>query len=458
LIKHQDAEPADLTKYPLPRKPGTVYAMNRIHVALVAVLLFWNVSWARPAGPPLLMTGGHILDPEGHQWIDGSAILARDGRIESIGPGVAAPADAKVLDLKGLYIIPGLMDLHTHLLLHPYDETSWNDQVLKESLELRTIRATAAAKATLLAGFTTIRELGTEGAGFADVALREATGGNGLGPPVHAIIPGPRIFTATRALVATGSYGPAGFDPRWTVPKGAQEADGPDGLRKAVRGQIAAGADWVKLYADYRRFPASPTTPTFAEDELKAAVDEARSAGKPVAAHATTDEGIRRAVLAGVNTIEHGYGASRDTLLLMKERGTVLCPTMAAAEAVARYAGWREDQPPPEGVRKSRESFRMALDEGIIIACGSDAGVFAHGTNWKELELMTRNGMSPGQALASATSVAAGVLGRRADLGRIATGFAADLVAVSGDPMREIGALRSVRLVVCRGEVVAEIK
>jgi imidazolonepropionase-like amidohydrolase len=424
----------------------------RLLQTVLVVLICCRPGFAR-VDPPLLLTGAHILDPAGQSWIEGSAILIRDGRIESIGPDVSAPAEGRAIDLAGLYLIPGLIDLHTHLLLHPYDETSWNDQVLKESLELRTIRATVAARKTLLAGFTTIRDLGTEGAAFGDVALREATGGIALGPPVHQIIPGPRIFAVTRALVATGTYGPAGFDPRWTVPKGAQEADGADGLRKAVREQIAAGADWVKVYADYRRSPGAPSTATFTEEELRAAVDEARSAGLRVAAHATIDEGIRRASLAGVATIEHGYGASRETLLLMKERGAVLCPTLAAAEAVALYSGWQVGQPAPEGVARSRASFALAHELRVAIACGSDAGVFPHGTNRHELELMVAAGMTPGEALASATQVAAKVLGRESTLGRIASGCAADLIGVRADPLLSITSLGNIQFVMCRGQV-----
>jgi imidazolonepropionase-like amidohydrolase len=359
----------------------------------------------------------------------------------------ADPAAAPVqrLDLSGLVLIPGLIDLHTHLLLHPYDETPWNDQVLKEALELRTIRAVTAARATLEAGFTTVRELGTEGAGFADVALRDAVA-------MH-LVPGPRIFAATRAIVATGCYGPAGFDPRWEVPKGAQEADGTDGVRRAVRQQIAAGADWIKLYADYSRRPGAPATPTFSEAELAAAVDEARGAGLPVAVHAHTAEGIRRAVEAGVTTIEHGTGATPEVLALMRQHGTVLCPTLAAVEAISRYAGWRPGQPEPPRLRQSRETFAQALAAGVTIANGSDAGVFAHGDNAREIELLVACGMTPRAALRAATATAAGVLGHAGDLGRIAPGYLADLVAVTGDPLADIGALRHPVLVVKEGRV-----
>ncbi|HLY79376.1 MAG TPA: amidohydrolase family protein, partial [Caulobacteraceae bacterium] len=340
---------------------------------------------------------------------------------------------------------PGLIDLHTHLLLHPYDETPWNDQVLKEPLELRTLRAVGAARATLAAGFTTVRELGTEGAGFADVALRDAIA-------MHWIA-GPRIFASTRAIVASGSYGPEGFDPRWDVPKGAQVADGVDGMRRAVREQIAAGADWIKVYADYARRPGAPSTPTFSQDELAAAVDEARSAGLPVAAHAHTAEGIRRAVLAGVTTIEHGTGATAEVLELMRRRGVALCPTLAAAEAVTRYAGWRPGQPEPARLVEARAGFARALAAKVLIANGSDAGVFAHGENARELELLVAWGMTPRDALRAATATAAAVLGRGRDLGRVAPGAIADLVAFAGDPLAGIAALRHPVLVIKDGRI-----
>jgi imidazolonepropionase-like amidohydrolase len=246
------------------------------------------------------------------------------------------------------------------------------------------------------------------------------------------------------------------YDAKWSFPKGAQEANGVDGVRLAVREQIAAGADWVKLYADYRRAPGAPSTATFTLEELKAAVDEAHSAGKPTAAHATTDEGTRRAVMAGFDTIEHGYGASRETLQLMKDKGTVLCPTMAAAEAIARYGGWKPDQPLPAGLRQSQESLKLAREVGVVIVCGSDAGVFAHGDNARELELMVADGMPAPEALRSATLVAAKVIRRENELGQIKAGFAADLVLLKSDPLADIGALRQIAVVVARGQVVSK--
>jgi imidazolonepropionase-like amidohydrolase len=441
------------------KKLAGVALVAALAAALGAVRGVWAAGGGAAAAPSpaLLLTGARVLDESGDRLVAGRDVLIADGRIVAVGPAgsLRAPTAAAGgggepvrVDLSGLALLPGLIDLHTHLLLHPYDETPWNDQVLKEPLELRTLRAVGAARATLAAGFTTIRELGTEGAGFADVALRDAI--------AMGWIPGPRIFASTRAIVASGSYGPEGFDPRWDVPKGAQVADGVDGMRRAVREQIAAGADWVKVYADYPRRPGAPSTPTFSQDELAAAVDEARSAGLPVAAHAHTAEGIRRAVLAGVTTIEHGTGATAEVLELMRRRGVALCPTLAAAEAVTRYAGWRPGQPEPARLREAREGFARALAAKVVIANGSDAGVFAHGENARELELLVAWGMTPRDALRAATATAAAVLGRGRDLGRIAPGAIADLVAVAGDPLAGIAALRHPLLVIKDGRVEAD--
>lgn len=406
----------------------------------------------RISTPVLLLLGARVLTADGSGWLAGHAVLLRAGRIERIAPLpelAEAAADAQRIDCTGLYLLPGLIDLHTHLLLHPYDEAPWDDQVLKESLELRTIRAVNSARATLQAGFTTIRDLGTEGAAFADVALRDAVAGG--------MIDGPRIVATTRAIVATGCYGPAGFDPRWALPQAAQEADGVEGIRRAVREQIAAGADWIKVYADYRRQPDAAATPTFSLDELRAAVDEANSAGLRVCAHATTDQAIRRCVDAGVATIEHGYEASEQVLTLMRQRGVVLCPTLAAAEAMARYTGWDGGVPEPPRIATARELMRRAGRAGVTVACGSDAGVFDHGDNARELELMVAYGMKPAEVLRAATAGAAQVLGAVGHgLGRVAPEHTADLVAVVADPLADIAALRGVALVVREGRVVLD--
>ena len=390
--------------------------MNAIrHPTFLA--LWITGGFCLPAGgSDLVLFGAHVLDETGQRFLQDRSVLIRDDRILEIVPARYAKStdDARRLDLTGLYLIPGLIDLHTHLLRRPYDQMPWNDQVLRESLELRTIRAVTAARATLEAGFTTVRELGTEGAAF---------------------------------------------------------ADGVTGVRRAVREQIAAGADWVKVYADYRRRPGDPSTPTFSQEELNAIVDEARSAGRPVAAHAVTNEAIRRAVLAGVSTIEHGSEASTETLQFMREHGVTLCPTLSANDAIARYTGWvpgepdeagdsgeskEADESVPQRIRDSKAMFRRALDVGVTIACGSDAGVFAHGDNAHELKLMVEYGIPPARALKAATAIAAKVLNRQTDLGRISPGFVADLVALRADPLEDISAVRNPVLVIQNGRVVLD--
>jgi imidazolonepropionase-like amidohydrolase len=425
---------------------------TKIVIAAALLLLAATLGLAAPPVPvpaPLLLTGARVLAPSGDRLLDGQDVLVRDGRIAAVGAAgtLHAPDGARRIDLAGLTLIPGLIEMHSHLLLHPYNETPWDDQVLKEPLELRTIRGVVAARATLEAGFTTVRDLGTEGAGFADVSLRDAI--------AAGMIPGPRVFAATRALVATGSYGPSGFDPRWEMPKGAQVVDGPVAMRKAVREQIAAGADWIKVYADYRRRPGV-TTPTFTQEEMAAAVDEARSAGLPVAAHAYTEEGIRRAILAGVATIEHGTYVTDELLALMKKKGVALVPTLAASDAIARYAGWKPGEPEPPRVKESRDMFARALKSGVTIANGSDVGVFTHGENYRELELMVAYGMPPREALRAATATAAAVLRKDKELGRIAPGFLADLVAVKGDPLVDISVIERPAVVVKDGRVALE--
>jgi imidazolonepropionase-like amidohydrolase len=373
----------------------------------------------------------------------------RAQRIDAAGPAasVTLPADAEMVELPNTTLIPGLIDAHSHVLLHPYNETPWNDQVAHELLGVRIARATNHLRATLDAGFTTLRDLGTEGAGYADVGLKQAVN--------QGIIPGPRLIVPTRAIDATGTYAPKGYPAEWTVPQGAEEADGVDQLIHVVRDQAGKGADWIKVYGDYRAGPNGQTVPTFSLDEMKAIVETAKSLGRPVAVHTSTPEGMRRAILAGAETIEHGDGGTPDVFKLMAERGIALCPTLAAGHATSQYSGWRPGQDPePAGIQRKRESFKAALAAGVTIASGSDVGVFAHGYNAREIELMVAYGMSAADALKSATSIDAKVLHMENQIGRVAPGLQADLVAVDGDPTKDISALRRVKLVVKAGAVV----
>lgn len=389
----------------------------------------------------VLLRPGRVFDGVSASTQPGWVVLVEGDRIKAAGPAgeVSAPEGTRVVELPGTTLLPGLIDAHTHVLLHPYDETPWDDQVLKEPLALRVCRATNHLRATLDAGFTTIRDLGTEGAGYADVGIRQAV--------EQGIVPGPRVLVATRAIVASRTYAPAGFAPEHDIPQGAEEADG-EQLVRVVRDQIGRGADWIKVYADNARGP------TFSVEELRRVVETARSSRIAVSAHATTAEGIRRACLAGVETIEHGYGGDAEAFRLMAEKGVALLPTLAANEAYARYAGWKPGEgPEPESIRQVRRSFQLALQAGVKIANGSDAGVFAHGENHREVGLLAAYGMKPVDALRAATSGAAAALHLEDQVGSIRAGLLADLVAVEGDPTIDIHALGRVSLVMKSGRI-----
>jgi imidazolonepropionase-like amidohydrolase len=394
----------------------------------------------------LLLKPAHVFD--GTTMHDGWVVLVRGDRIAAVGPAaqVGAPADAQVIELPGMTLMPGMIEGHSHLFLHPYNETPWDVQVLKEPLALRTARAVNHAHATLMAGFTSERDLGTEGAGDADVGLKMAID--------QGIIPGPRLIVVTRAIVATGSYGPKGFDPRWDVPQGAQQADGVEGVTHAVREQIGKGADWIKVYADYRWGPNGETRPTFTPEELVAIVQVARSSGRPVVAHASSAEAVKRAVLAGVETIEHADAGTAETFALMAQKGVALCPTLAADDAIARYRGWKPGvDSEPAMITAKRASFKLALAAGVTICMGGDVGVFPHGENVREMELMAAWGMAPIAVLRSATSVNAKVFHLDDKVGAIKPGLLADLIAVEGNPTESIAALWKVKLVMKGGVV-----
>ncbi|MDF8332523.1 amidohydrolase family protein [Novosphingobium sp. HBC54] len=395
---------------------------------------------------PILLRPAAVFDGLGETTHAGWQVLIEGEKIIAVGPALTAPADAQVIELPRQTLMPGMIEGHGHLFLHPYNETSWNDQVLHESLALRTARATAQARATLMAGFTTERDLGTEGAGFADVGLRDAI--------AQGIVPGPRMLVATKAIVAEGAYGPKGFEPGIAVPQGAQEASGIEGMVRAVRQQIAAGADLIKLYADYHYQGGENSRPTLSADEIGAAVKTAHDAGRPVAVHANTAEGMARAIAAGADTIEHGDEGTPALFKAMRDKGIGYCPTLAAGDAIARYRGWNGREPGPAMVTDSRRAFRLALAAGTPICMGGDVGVFAHGDNVREMELMQQAGMTAGKVLLAATSGNAGLFGIGDRLGSVKPGMLADLIAVEGDPSTNIAALRKVRMVMKGGVIV----
>jgi imidazolonepropionase-like amidohydrolase len=391
------------------------------------------------------LTADRVFD--GETIHEGWAVLVEGDKIKAVGPKekIKEPAGATRINFPNSTLTSGLIEGHSHLLLYPYNITDWDTQVLKETDSYRTARATVHAKNTLMAGFTTARDLGTEGAGYSDVALKRAIN--------EGIIPGPRLMVAGRAIVATGSYGPKGYDYDQQIMLGAEAADGND-LIRVVRDQIGKGADFIKVYADYRWGINGDDQPSFTLDELKLINEVARSSGRVMVCHAKSKEAIKRAVLAGAETIEHGDDLDEEIGKLMKEHNVTYFPTVSAVEMITQYRGWKKgSMPDPANIVNKKKSFKIAMESGVTIGVGGDVGVYPHGENVLEMELMVEYGMKIIDVLKAATSVNARAFHLENQVGFVKEGLKADLVIVSGDPSKNISDLRKVKFVMKDGVV-----
>lgn len=391
-----------------------------------------------------LLKADRVFD--GENMHTGWWVLVHGKYIEEVGVIKNLPPNTTTILLPGTTLMPGMIEGHSHLFLHPYNETGWNDQVLNESRTERTARAINHAKSTLMAGFTTVRDLGTEGAYYDDAALKKTI--------EKGIAPGPMMIVATRAIVAKGTYGPKAGNQDLDYPQGAAEVGNIGEMENEVRTQIGKGADVIKIYSDYRWGKNREAAPAFSIEEIAAAVAIAHSGGREVVAHASSPEGMRRAVMGGVSTIEHGDEGTAEIFALMKEKNVALCPTIAAGDAVAKYRATEKNLPvDSSSIYQKMKSFALALKAGVTICMGGDVGVFSHGDNAREMELMVKYGMTPLQVLRSATSVNAKVFGYADEIGSLQKGLLANIIAVKDDPSKDISAVRQVVLVMKNGTV-----
>jgi imidazolonepropionase-like amidohydrolase len=392
----------------------------------------------------ILLKADRVFD--GETMHSNWSVLVKNNKIDQVGSIQNLPAGTKTINLPGTTLMPGMIEGHSHLFLHPYNEVSWNDQVLKESRAERTARAVTHAQATLMAGFTTVRDLGTEGAEYDDAGLKRTI--------EKGVVPGPRMIVATKAIVATGTYGPRSESADIEYHQGAAEVAGPDAMAKEVRTQIGKGADVIKIYADYRWGANGEAMPAFTQEEIATAVAIAKSGGREVVVHSSTPEGMRRSILAGVSTIEHGDDGTTEIFRLMKEKGVALCATLAAGDAIQQYRGWKKGvDADPASIANKKKSFQMAVAAGVTICMGGDVGVFTHGDNAREMLMMVEYGMKPLDVLRSATSVNADVFGYANKIGRLKTGLLADIIAVQGNPQEDIKSLKKVSFVMKDGKI-----
>lgn len=420
-------------------------------IAALACLLFTTTLTAQKT---IAIKCGNLFDAQKGVMLANQVVLVKDNIIQSVTPAVSFNTKAdSIIDLSGYTVLPGLIDAHTHVLLQQ-DVTSqeYADQLLKESVPYRTLRASRSAKISLQNGFTTIRDLETEGAMYADVDVKKAISNN--------IIPGPRMFVSTRALSTTGHYALSPKEYNWELdlPKGIQEITGADEARRAVREQLSHGADWIKVYTDRGYYKAADGTyhsyPNFTKDEIQAIADETIGSGKKFAAHAMTRDGIIYAINAGVTSIEHGFGMDDECIQLMVKRHVYWCPTIYICDYMA--AGREKDGNPMDRLfmQTFPALFKKALDAGVAIVYGTDIG----GYSWdqpqaKDFEYMVKWGMTPVQAIQTATITGAKLLDMEGKVGTIQPNAFADMIAVKGDPLKDITLLQHVQWVMKDGKV-----